>query len=92
MTEAKGLGWLLVGMVTCASTEFFVARPQLMMVDVTELGTIKLQLEVTWKYAHTHRGQRTHDDESARCPQRTFTSVMSNMRSEEVGSDWTTVM
>uniref|UniRef100_G3N431 RIPOR family member 3 n=1 Tax=Gasterosteus aculeatus aculeatus TaxID=481459 RepID=G3N431_GASAC len=48
VTEAKGLGWLLVGMVTCASTEFFVARPQLMMVDVTELGTIKLQLEVTW--------------------------------------------
>ncbi|XP_037535859.1 RIPOR family member 3 [Nematolebias whitei] len=46
--EAKGLGWLLVGMVTCASVDFFVARPQLMLVDVTELGTIKLQLEVTW--------------------------------------------
>ncbi|XP_054473540.1 RIPOR family member 3 [Anoplopoma fimbria] len=48
VTEAKGLGWLLVGMVTCASADFFVARPQLMLVDVTELGTIKLQLEVTW--------------------------------------------
>ncbi|KAM8914788.1 RIPOR family member 3 isoform 2-T2 [Spinachia spinachia] len=48
VTEAKGLGWLLVGMVTCASADFFVARPQVMMVDVTELGTIKLQLEVTW--------------------------------------------
>ncbi|XP_014864191.1 PREDICTED: protein FAM65C isoform X1 [Poecilia mexicana] len=46
--EAKGLGWLLVGMVTCASVDFFVARPQLMLVDITELGTIKLQLEVTW--------------------------------------------
>ncbi|XP_071329124.1 RIPOR family member 3 isoform X2 [Trachinotus anak] len=46
--EAKGLGWLLVGMVTCASADFFVARPQLMLVDITELGTIKLQLEVTW--------------------------------------------
>lgn len=46
--EAKGLGWLLVGMVTCASADFFVVRPQLMLVDVTELGTIKLQLEVTW--------------------------------------------
>ncbi|KAM7401580.1 hypothetical protein PAMP_016885 [Pampus punctatissimus] len=48
VTEAKGLGWLLVGMVTCASADFFVVRPQLMLVDVTELGTIKLQLEVTW--------------------------------------------
>ncbi|XP_076600706.1 RIPOR family member 3 isoform X1 [Chaetodon auriga] len=48
VTEAKGLGWLLVGMVTCASADFFVAKPQLMLVDVTELGTIKLQLEVTW--------------------------------------------
>ncbi|CAJ1050869.1 RIPOR family member 3 isoform X1 [Xyrichtys novacula] len=48
VAEAKGLGWLLVGMVTCASADFFVARPQLMLVDITELGTIKLQLEVTW--------------------------------------------
>lgn len=59
VTEAKGLGWLLVGMVTCASADFFVARPQLMLVDITELGTIKLQLEVTWKYEHTHH---THTD------------------------------
>uniref|UniRef100_A0AAQ6IRV7 FAM65 N-terminal domain-containing protein n=1 Tax=Anabas testudineus TaxID=64144 RepID=A0AAQ6IRV7_ANATE len=48
VTEAKGLGWQMVGMVTCASADFFVARPQLMLVDITELGTIKLQLEVTW--------------------------------------------
>lgn len=48
VSEAKGLGWLLVGLVTCASADFFVARPQLMVVDITELGTIKLQLEVTW--------------------------------------------
>ncbi|XP_065811338.1 RIPOR family member 3 isoform X1 [Labrus bergylta] len=48
VSEAKGLGWLLVGMVTCASADFFMARPQLMLVDITELGTIKLQLEVTW--------------------------------------------
>ncbi|XP_070699809.1 RIPOR family member 3 isoform X2 [Pempheris klunzingeri] len=48
VTEAKGLGWLLVGTVTCASADFFVATPQLMVVDVTELGTMKLQLEVTW--------------------------------------------
>ncbi|KAM3622068.1 uncharacterized protein V6R79_020025 [Siganus canaliculatus] len=48
LTEAKGLSWLLVGVVTCASADFFVAKPQLMLVDITELGTIKLQLEVTW--------------------------------------------
>lgn len=48
VTEAKGLGWQLVGMVTCASADFFVVKPRLMLVDITELGTIKLQLEVTW--------------------------------------------
>lgn len=62
VTEAKGLSWLLVGMVTCASADFFVARPQVMLVDITELGTIKLQLEVTWKYerrllTHTHENK-----------------------------------
>ncbi|XP_040014948.1 RIPOR family member 3 isoform X2 [Xiphias gladius] len=46
--EAKGLGWLLVGTIMCASADFFFARPQLMLVDITELGTIKLQLEVAW--------------------------------------------
>ncbi|XP_077458084.1 RIPOR family member 3 isoform X2 [Stigmatopora argus] len=48
VSEAKGLGWQLVGTVTCASAPFFVATPQLMVVDITRLGTIKLQLEVTW--------------------------------------------
>ncbi|KAM6980506.1 RIPOR family member 3 [Aplochiton taeniatus] len=48
VTEVKGLGSLLVGMVTCKSADFFMARPQLMVVDITELGTIKLQLEVLW--------------------------------------------
>lgn len=51
--ELKGLSWLLVGMVTCASADFFVSKPQLMLVDITELGTIKLQLEVAWKYGYT---------------------------------------
>ncbi|XP_056884910.1 RIPOR family member 3-like isoform X8 [Takifugu flavidus] len=46
--ELKGLSWLLVGMVTCASADFFVSKPQLMLVDITELGTIKLQLEIAW--------------------------------------------
>uniref|UniRef100_A0AAV2M4J3 FAM65 N-terminal domain-containing protein n=1 Tax=Knipowitschia caucasica TaxID=637954 RepID=A0AAV2M4J3_KNICA len=48
VTEAKGLSWQLVGNVTCASADFFVSRPRLMLVDITELGTIKLQLEVSW--------------------------------------------
>ncbi|XP_063070866.1 RIPOR family member 3 [Engraulis encrasicolus] len=48
VTEVKGLGSNLVGMVTCKSADFFMARPQLMVVDITELGTIKLQLEVMW--------------------------------------------
>ncbi|XP_030636137.1 RIPOR family member 3 [Chanos chanos] len=48
VTEVKGLGSILVGMVTCKSADFFMARPQIMVVDITELGTIKLQLEVVW--------------------------------------------
>ncbi|XP_019899990.2 RIPOR family member 3 isoform X4 [Esox lucius] len=56
VTEVKGLGSLLVGMVTCRSADFFMSRPQLMVVDITELGTIKLQLEVVWKkYSLTAR-------------------------------------
>ncbi|KAI4888091.1 hypothetical protein NFI96_021972 [Prochilodus magdalenae] len=51
VTEVKGLSSILVGMVTCKSADFFMARPQLMVVDITELGTIKLQLEVVWKLA-----------------------------------------
>lgn len=52
--ELRGLGWQLVGMVTCISADFFVAKSQLLLVDITELGTIKLQLEVTWKYESIH--------------------------------------
>ncbi|XP_072541042.1 RIPOR family member 3 isoform X1 [Salminus brasiliensis] len=48
VTEVKGLSSILVGMVTCKSADFFMSRPQLMVVDITELGTIKLQLEVVW--------------------------------------------
>ncbi|KAK7145225.1 hypothetical protein R3I94_011355 [Phoxinus phoxinus] len=48
VTEVKGLSSILVGMVTCRSADFFTARPQMMVVDITELGTIKLQLEVVW--------------------------------------------
>lgn len=48
VTEVKGLSSILVGMVTCRSADFFTSRPQMMVVDITELGTIKLQLEVLW--------------------------------------------
>uniref|UniRef100_V9KHQ9 Protein FAM65C-like protein n=1 Tax=Callorhinchus milii TaxID=7868 RepID=V9KHQ9_CALMI len=44
----KGLMTVLVGTVTCESADFFTAQPQIMIVDITELGTIKLQLEVMW--------------------------------------------
>ncbi|XP_036607494.1 RIPOR family member 3 [Trichosurus vulpecula] len=46
--ELRGLSTLLVGTVTCDLEDFFTARPQTIVVDITELGTIKLQLEVTW--------------------------------------------
>lgn len=49
VAEMKGLMTVLVGTVTCESADFFTAQPQIMIVDITDLGTIKLQLEVTWK-------------------------------------------
>ncbi|KAG7326695.1 hypothetical protein KOW79_010096 [Hemibagrus wyckioides] len=48
VTEVKSLSSILVGMVTCKCADFYSAHPQMMMVDITELGTIKLQLEVVW--------------------------------------------
>ncbi|TSZ40534.1 RIPOR family member 3 [Bagarius yarrelli] len=48
VTEVRSLGSILVGMVTCKCADFYSAHPQMMIVDVTELGTIKLQLEVVW--------------------------------------------
>ncbi|XP_037356235.1 RIPOR family member 3 [Talpa occidentalis] len=48
VTELRGLSSLAVGTVTCDITDFFLTRPQGIVVDITELGTIKLQLEVLW--------------------------------------------
>ncbi|XP_042740812.1 RIPOR family member 3 isoform X4 [Lagopus leucura] len=48
VTELRGLATVLVGVVTCDSINFFTAKPQAIIVDITELGTIKLQLEVLW--------------------------------------------
>ncbi|XP_013373807.1 PREDICTED: protein FAM65C isoform X3 [Chinchilla lanigera] len=46
--ELRGLSSLAVGTVTCDIADFFRTRPQIVVVDITELGTIKLQLEVLW--------------------------------------------
>ncbi|XP_008833382.1 RIPOR family member 3 [Nannospalax galili] len=48
VTELRGLSSMVVGSVMCDVIDFFTARPQVVVVDVTELGTIKLQLEVLW--------------------------------------------
>ncbi|XP_022346381.1 rho family-interacting cell polarization regulator 2 isoform X2 [Enhydra lutris kenyoni] len=49
VTELKGLAThLLVGSVTCETKELFAARPQVVAVDINDLGTIKLSLEITW--------------------------------------------
>ncbi|XP_026642834.1 RIPOR family member 3 [Microtus ochrogaster] len=48
VTELRGLSSMVVGAVTCDIADFFTARPQLVVVDITELGTIKLQLELLW--------------------------------------------
>ncbi|KAK9526822.1 hypothetical protein VZT92_015501 [Zoarces viviparus] len=49
VTELKGLAsHMLVGSVICETKELFTAMPQLVAVDVNDLGTIKLNLEVTW--------------------------------------------
>ncbi|GCB60408.1 hypothetical protein scyTo_0006868 [Scyliorhinus torazame] len=48
VAEMKGLMTVLVGTVICESADFFSAHPQIMIVDITDLGTIKLQLEIAW--------------------------------------------
>lgn len=49
MTELKGIAThILVGSVTCETKDLFAARPQAVAVDINDLGTIKLNLEVTW--------------------------------------------
>ncbi|XP_034016039.1 rho family-interacting cell polarization regulator 2 isoform X2 [Thalassophryne amazonica] len=49
VTELKGLAsHMLVGSVICETKELFTAMPQVVAVDVNDLGTIKLNLEVIW--------------------------------------------
>ncbi|XP_074841980.1 LOW QUALITY PROTEIN: rho family-interacting cell polarization regulator 2 [Carettochelys insculpta] len=49
VTEVKGLAThILVGSVTCETKDLFAAWPQVVAVDINDLGTIKLNLEITW--------------------------------------------
>ncbi|KAM9777011.1 rho family-interacting cell polarization regulator 2 isoform 5-T5 [Syngnathus typhle] len=49
VTELKGLAThLLVGSVICETKELFTAMPQVVAVDINDLATIKLNLEVIW--------------------------------------------
>ncbi|KAM3840411.1 rho family-interacting cell polarization regulator 2 isoform 1-T1 [Vipera latastei] len=49
VTEVKGLAThILVGSVTCETKDLFAAQPQIVAVDINDLGTIKLNLEITW--------------------------------------------
>ncbi|XP_038628137.1 rho family-interacting cell polarization regulator 1 isoform X1 [Tachyglossus aculeatus] len=49
VTELKSLAnHVVVGSVACETRDLFAARPQVVAVDINDLGTIKLSLEVTW--------------------------------------------
>lgn len=40
---------MVVGSVSCETKDLFAALPQVVAVDINDLGTIKLSLEVTWR-------------------------------------------
>ncbi|XP_076847875.1 rho family-interacting cell polarization regulator 1 isoform X2 [Brachyhypopomus gauderio] len=49
VTELKSLAnHVVVGNVSCETKDLFGALPQTVAVDINDLGTIKLSLEVTW--------------------------------------------
>ncbi|KAM9753699.1 rho family-interacting cell polarization regulator 1 [Menidia menidia] len=49
VTELKSLAnHVVVGNVSCETKDLFAALPQAVAVDINDLGTIKLSLEVTW--------------------------------------------
>ncbi|KAM5295891.1 rho family-interacting cell polarization regulator 1 isoform 3-T3 [Glossophaga mutica] len=49
VTELKGLAnHVVVGSISCETKNLFAALPQVVAVDINDLGTIKLNLEVTW--------------------------------------------
>lgn len=49
MTELKTLAnHVVVGNVSCETKDLFAALPQTVALDINDLGTIKLSLEVKW--------------------------------------------
>ncbi|KAK2841788.1 hypothetical protein Q5P01_011988 [Channa striata] len=49
VTELKSLAnHVVVGSVSCETKDLFAALPQTVAVDINDLGTLKLSLEVTW--------------------------------------------
>ncbi|KAM8861613.1 rho family-interacting cell polarization regulator 1 isoform 1-T1 [Synchiropus picturatus] len=49
VTELKSLAnHVIVGSISCETKDLFSALPQTVAVDINDLGTIKLSLEVTW--------------------------------------------
>lgn len=51
MTELKSLAnHVVVGSVSCEMLDLFCPLPQTLAVDINDLGTVKLNLEVTWRY------------------------------------------
>ncbi|KAF7236046.1 Rho family-interacting cell polarization regulator 1 [Varanus komodoensis] len=49
VTELRSLAsHVVVGNVSCETKDLFVALPQVVAVDINDLGTIKLSLEVSW--------------------------------------------
>ncbi|MEQ2200435.1 hypothetical protein XENOCAPTIV_029390, partial [Xenoophorus captivus] len=54
VTELKSLAnHVVVGSVSCEMLDLFCPLPQTLAVDINDLGTVKLNLEVTWRsYIH----------------------------------------
>lgn len=52
VTELKSLAnHVVVGSVSCEMLDLFCPLPQTLAVDINDLGTVKLNLEVTWRYS-----------------------------------------
>lgn len=64
VTELKSLAnHVVVGSVSCEMLDLFCPLPQTLAVDINDLGTVKLNLEVTWRYSdllHTHTHLSLH--------------------------------
>uniref|UniRef100_A0A673AVT2 Rho family-interacting cell polarization regulator 1-like n=1 Tax=Sphaeramia orbicularis TaxID=375764 RepID=A0A673AVT2_9TELE len=55
VTELKSLAnHVVVGSVSCEMLDLFCPLPQTLAVDINDLGTVKLNLEVTWRLVKPH--------------------------------------